>query len=196
MPELWRPAAERVERAGITHYRRWLEAERGLRFESYDALWRWSVAELEAFWDSIWQFCEVIGHAPYARVLDRRVMPGARWFDGATLNYAEHMLRHAARTDRPAIVFRSELRERVAISWPSLAASVGALAATLDRLGVVAGDRVVAYMPNIPETVMAVLAATSRGAVWSSCSPEMGVVSVLDRFRQIGPKVLFAVDGY
>ncbi len=193
---LWQPSPERVEQAGITRYLRWLASERGLRFDDYEALWRWSVTDLEAFWDSIWHFGGVLGHTPYRRVLDRRVMPGARWFEGATLNYAEHTLRHAARTDRPAIVFRSELRDRVEIGWPSLASTVGALAGTLDRLGVTPGDRVVAYLPNVPESAMALYATASRGAVWSSCSPEMGIVSVLDRFRQIGPKVLFAVDGY
>jgi acetoacetyl-CoA synthetase len=201
---LWQPSAGRVERAGITRYLRWLERERGLRFDGYEALWRWSVEHLEEFWESIWGFGEVVSHATYRRVLDRRAMPGARWFEGATLNYAEHVLRKARSPadgappgpERPAIVFRSELRERQEISWDGLGAQAGALAGTLDRLGIVPGDRVVAYLPNIPESAVALYAVASRGGIWSSCSPEMGTVSVLDRFRQIGPKVLLAVDGY
>ena len=196
---LWTPSAERVEQAGITRFRRWLGAERGLRFDDYESLWRWSVSDLEAFWGALWEFSRVIAHSPYERVLDGRVMPGARWFPGATLNYAEHSLAKAqlsTAADAPAIVFQSETRPRAEISWSQLAAQVGALAAALRRLGVTRGDRVVSYMPNIPETVTALLAAASLGAVWSSCSPDMGPVSVVDRFRQIAPKVLFAVDGY
>ena len=196
---LWSPSPARRAEAGITRYLHWLAAERGLRFDDYESLWRWSVDDLEAFWGSIWDFCGVIGHAPWKRVLDRRVMPGARWFEGATLNYAEQVLsraRQPERAARPAIVFESELRPRTEISWSALAGQVGALAATLERLGVERGDRVAAYLPNIPESAAALYAAASGGAVWSSCSPEMGAASVLDRFRQIGPKVLFAVDGY
>ncbi len=196
---LWTPSASRIEQAGITRFRRWLNDERGLRFDDYESLWRWSTTELEAFWEALWQFSAVIAHSPYQRVLERRGMPGARWFSGATLNYAEHLLaraQHSAARDAPAIVFQSETRPRAEISWGGLAAQVGALAATLKRLGVAPGDRVVSYLPSIPETVAALLAATSMGAVWSSCSPDMGPVGVLDRFRQIEPKILFAVDGY
>jgi acetoacetyl-CoA synthetase len=148
---------------------------------------------------ALWEFSSVIAQSPYERVLDRRVLPGARWFSGATLNYAEHSLAKARRPtagDAPAIVFQSETRPRTEISWAAPAAQVGALAATVKHLGVAPGDRVVSYLPNIPETVAALFAAASLGAVWSSCSPDMGPVSVLDRFRQIGPKVLFVVDGY
>ena len=196
---LWRPSAERIERAAITRYRRWLKARRGLDFPDYESLWQWSVTEIEAFWESIWQFFGLRSHTPYKRVLDRRVMPGAKWFEGATLNYAEHLLATAQRPDaasRPALIAESESRPRLELSWTELAAQVGALAATLDALGVKPGDRVVSYMPNIPESVVALAAAASLGAIWSSCSPDMGPVSVLDRFRQIGPRVLFAVDGY
>ncbi|HEY6909316.1 MAG TPA: acetoacetate--CoA ligase [Myxococcales bacterium] len=196
---LWTPSAERVERAGITRYLRWLSAERGLRFDGYEALWRWSVTELEAFWASIWDFCGVIAHRPYDRVLDRRVMPGARWFEGATVNYAGQSLwraRDPAWASRTALVFESESRPRLELSWSELAAQVGALAATLRRLGVGPGDRVAAYLPNVPESVVAMLAATSIGAVWSSAAPDMGPLGVLDRFSQIAPRILFAVDGY
>jgi acetoacetyl-CoA synthetase len=196
---IWSPSASRLAEAGITRYLAWLEVERGLVFRDYESLWQWSVTEIEAFWESIWQFCGVIAHAPYAKVLAERVMPGAKWFQGATLNYAEHSLAHATRPESaaaPAIIYQSEVRARGEVSWAQLSAEVGALGASLERAGVQAGDRVVAYMPNIPEAVSALLATASRGAIWSSVSPDMGATSVLDRFRQIEPKVLFAVDGY
>jgi acetoacetyl-CoA synthetase len=194
---LWTPSPERVAAAGITHYLEWLKRERGLTFADYESLWRWSVTELDAFWKSIWDFGGVIAHEPYQRVLSARKMPDAKWFEGATLNYAEHALAYAHdRGSEPAIVCQSETRLRVEVTWDNLAARVGALTATLKRLGVESGDRVVSYLPNIPETVIALLATSSLGAIWSSCSPDMGSIGVLDRFRQIDPKVLFAVDGY
>ncbi len=196
---LWSPSPERVERAAITRYRRWLRDERGLQFQGYEDLWRWSVDELEAFWSSIWHFCGVISHHPHDRVLDRRVMPGARWFDGALINYAEHSLWRALEPEwasRTAVVCESESRSRMELTWGDLGAEVAALAATFRSLGVRHGDRVAAYLPNVPESVIAMLAATSLGAVWSSAAPDMGALGVLDRFRQIKPKVLVAVDGY
>ena len=196
---IWTPTPERIAAAGITRYLRWLADTHGRRFENYEDLWQWSVTDLEGFWSSQWDFLGVRAHSAYTRVLGEREMPHARWFEGATLNYAEQMLAHAARPDasaRPAIVFTSEIEPRREIGWSELAADVGALAATLRRLGIQTGDRVVAYMPNIPQSVTALLAAASVGAIWSSCSPDMGPVSVLDRFRQIEPTLLFAVDGY
>jgi acetoacetyl-CoA synthetase len=196
---LWTPSAERIEGAGITRFMRWLKDTRGLSFDGYEALWRWSVDEVEVFWEAAWQFFGIRAHSPWREVLDRRAMPGAKWFAGATLNYAEHLLARAAQPDagsRTAIVVHSEIRPRFEISWSALAGQVGAIGSVLDELGVAVGDRVVSYMPNIPEAVTAVLAVTGNGAIWSSCSPDMGPVSVLDRFRQIGPRVLFAVDGY
>jgi acetoacetyl-CoA synthetase len=196
---IWRPSVQRIGRAGITRYLQWLKDNRGLDFSDYESLWRWSVGEIEAFWESIWEFCEVRAHQSYRRVLDECIMPGARWFGGATLNYAEHALAHASKPDardRPALIFHSESRRRTVVSWAQLAQHVGALTATLGKLGIEPQDRVVSYMPNIPESVIALLAAASRGAIWSSCSPDMGPASVLDRFRQIEPRVLFAVDGY
>ena len=196
---LWVPPSERVEQAAITRYLCWLRDKRGLRFSRYEDLWRWSVDELEAFWSSIWDFTGVISHSPYERVLDRRVMPGARWFDGATVNYAEQSLWRALGPEwalRTALVFESESRPRIELTWGDLGAQVGALAATLRRHGVEQGDRVVAYLPNVPESVIAMLATTSIGAVWSSAAPDMGAHAVLDRFRQIEPKVIIAVDGY
>ena len=196
---LWRPSPPRIEAARITDFQRWLARERGLRFDGYEDLWQWSVDELEDFWTCLWKYFDVRSETPWQRVLERRVMPGARWFEGATLNYAAHALARAREADaatRPAVISRSETRDRQELSWSALAGQVGAVQSSLAALGVVAGDRVVSYMPNIPETLVALLAASSLGAVWSSCSPDMGPVSVLDRFRQIEPKVLLAVDGY
>ncbi len=196
---LWRPSATRVRDARITDYLRWLERTRGLTFPDYESLWRWSVEDLEAFWESQWTYFGVRSHCPYRRVLQERVMPHARWFEGATLNYAEHALAWASRPDaarRPALVALSETRARIELTWTQLAAQVAALGGTLDQLGIRPGDRVVSYMPNIPEAAAALLASASRGALWSACSPEMGSLGVLERFRQIEPRVLFAVDGY
>jgi acetoacetyl-CoA synthetase len=173
---LWVPPPERVERAAITRYLRWLRDERGLQFDCYDDLWRWSVQELEAFWASAWEFCGVISHHPYERVLDRRVMPGARWFDGAMVNYAEQSLWRALRPEwatRTALVFESESRPRMELTWGNLGAKVAALATTLRSLGVQEGDRVAAYLPNVPESVIAMLASASLGAVWSSFAREL-----------------------
>lgn len=194
---LWRPSRERIERAGITKYLRWLQDRQGMKFADYEALWQWSVTDIEAFWGSIWEYGEVISHAPYERVLDQRRMPGAKWFEGSRLNYAEHALRHASRRgEAAAIVFQSESCERREVSWVELRDRVGSLAATLRRLGVQQGDRVAAYLPNMPEAVVALLATASIGAIWSSASPDMGAAGVLDRMRQIAPTVVFAVDGY
>jgi acetoacetyl-CoA synthetase len=162
-------------------------------FETYDELWRWSVEDLEGFWASIWEFFDV--DSEYERVLADRSMPGARWFPGARVNYAEHAFRGKADGDL-AIVHASELREEAEITWGELRAQVQAIAAGLRALGVEPGDRVAAYMPNIPEAIAAFLATASLGAVWSSCSPDFGARSVIDRFAQIEPKVLLAVDGY
>jgi acetoacetyl-CoA synthetase len=193
--KLWEPSAEMVERARMTEYMRWLEAERGLRFGSYEELWRWSVSDLEAFWSSIWDFFGVRADGEHERALAGRAMPGAEWFPGASLNYAEHVFagKDSAET---AILHASELRELSELSWGALRTQVAAAAAGLRGLGVRKGDRVVAYMPNIPEAIVAFLATASIGAIWSSCSPDFGPASVIDRFAQIEPKVLFAIDGY
>jgi acetoacetyl-CoA synthetase len=193
---LWEPSEEVKARATLTRYLRWLDAERELRFDDYQALWAWSTSDLDAFWSSIWEFCEVRAAAPYERVLGRREMPGAEWFPGARLNYAENLLAAAPGDDRPAIVARSEARPDRELTWGELRAQVARAAAGLRALGVGPGDRVVAYLPNIPETVVAFLATASLGAVWSSAAPEFGARSVIDRFGQIEPKVLLAIDGY
>jgi acetoacetyl-CoA synthetase len=193
--KLWEPSAELVERARMTEYMRWLESDRGLAFADYNELWRWSVEEIEAFWDSIWDFFGVRADGERGEVLTAPAMPGARWFAGTRLNYAEHVFAGKADEDT-AILHASELRELGELSWGEPRAQVAATAAGLRRLGVEEGDRVVAYMPNIPEAIVAFLASASLGAIWSSCSPDFGPASVIDRFAQIEPKVLFAVDGY
>jgi len=172
----------------------WLRQQRGLRFDTYPELWRWSVNDLEGFWSSIWDFFDVRGHRPAAQALAERRMPGARWFPGAQLNYAEHALRR--RDSHVAVVFWSESGAARDLTYAELAEQVGAVAAGLRSLGVKAGDRVAAYLPNIPETLVAFLATASLGAIWSSCSPDFGIRAVVDRFQQIEPRVLFAVDGY
>ena len=192
---LWQPSPERLKRARLTAYLAWLEKNRGLKFADYAALWQWSVDEVEAFWASLWDYYAIKASQPYKQVLKARSMPRTVWFEGAHLNYAEHALRHAAGA-RPAIIFESELKPRTEVSWDDLKRQVAALANTLKKLGVKPGDRVVAYMPNIPQTVVALLAVASIGAIWSSASPDMGHVSVIDRFRQIEPRVMLAVDGY
>ena len=194
-PIVWTPSEERVASATITRYREWLNETRGLRLEGYHDLWRWSVDELEHFWASIWDFFEVEASEPYERVLSTREMPGAGWFPGARLSYAEHVFR-GRRDHDVAIRHASELRPLGEWTWGELRACAGAVAAALREAGVVAGDRVAAYLPNIPETIAAFLGCASIGATWSSCAPEFGVRSVVDRFAQIEPKVLLAVDGY
>jgi acetoacetyl-CoA synthetase len=196
-------AAPQPREARIAVYERFLAESRGLRFDDYAALWRWSVTELEAFWASIRDFFAVESPTPCTRVLADARMPGARWFEGAQVNYARQVLRHAPAAHaagHPAIVFadeamlaRGELRE---VSWPELRDQVARFAAALRAMGVQRGDRVCAVLPNTPQTVAVFLAAASVGAVWSLCSPDMGPVAVLDRFRQIEPKVLVACDGY
>ena len=194
-PIVWTPSPERIASATITRYREWLNETRGLELEGYPDLWQWSVEELEGFWGSIWDFFEVQASEPYVRVLTTRGMPGAQWFPGARLSYADHIFR--GRDDSEvAIRHASELRPLDEWTGGELRARAGAVAAALRDAGVGAGDRVAAYLPNIPETVAAFLGCASIGATWSSCAPEFGVRSVVDRFAQIEPKVLLAVDGY
>jgi acetoacetyl-CoA synthetase len=188
---LWQPTPEAIARARMTELMR--DVDRGI--ETYDDLWRWSVEDLEGFWGTLWDFFEVRASKPYDRVLGRREMPGAEWFVGAELSYAEHALRNA-RPDEPALVFASESQELSSWTWAELEDQVARIATGLRRLGVERGDRVVAYLPNVPETVAAFLATASIGAVWSSCAPEFGVPTVIDRWSQIEPKVLLAVESY
>jgi acetoacetyl-CoA synthetase len=202
---LWVPSGEQRERAEMTRFMRFAGECRGEPFADYEQLWRWSVDELEDFWAAIWEFCGVRASHPYGRVLDSRRMPGTRWFTGARLNYAQNVLEglladsagSARDAGRVAVLHTSELREDLGqITWGELTERVAAAAGGLRALGVGRGDRVVAYMPNVAETLVALLASASIGAIWSSAAPEFGARAVIDRFAQIEPKVLLAVDGY
>ena len=182
----------------IRLYQDWLAAQRGMHFDGYDDLWRWSTTDLEGFWQSIWDYFEMDSPTPHNRVLQGGPMPHVKWFDGAQVNYAHQVLRHADAADAlgfPAIVSDNERGEARELSWTELRRQVASLALTLQDLGVQRGDRVAAYLPNIPETMVAFLATVSIGAIWSVCAPDMGTPAVLDRFSQIEPKVLIATDG-
>jgi acetoacetyl-CoA synthetase len=192
---LWEPSRAVKEQTNLGRYMAWLEQERGLVFRSYDELWRWSVTDLEEFWETIWHYFGVQASREYTRVLSERTMPGADWFSGAELNYAEHVFRNM-NEERPAMLYKAEGEGHCEVTWRELYDQTSAMASYLRELGVEREDRVVAYMPNIPETIVSFLACASLGAVWSSCSPDFGAPSVLDRFRQIEPKVLITVDGY
>jgi len=192
---LWTPSAARVADANLTAFMSWLASQRGLRFDGYHALWRWSVGDLEGFWRAVWDYSGIDASAPPERVLGRRAMPGAEWFPGARLNYAQHILRRE-RPGEPALLHVSETTPMASLDWADLAGQVRILGTRLRAMGVRPGDRVASYLPNIPQTVMAMLATTSIGAVWTACSPDFGWRGVLDRFRQLRPKVLFCVDGY
>jgi acetoacetyl-CoA synthetase len=192
---LWTPSPERVAAATITRYRQWLAEAKGVQTEDYEDLWRWSVREIDAFWSSIVEYFEIRFEQPSDRVLGRRGMPGAQWFPGSTISYAEHIFR--GRDDSAmALQHASELRELETWTWGELRAQTARVAAALRERGIGPGDRVVAYMPNIPETLAAFLACASIGAIWSSAAPEFGARSVIDRFSQIEPKLLLAIDGY
>jgi acetoacetyl-CoA synthetase len=192
---LWTPSRERIERSQLTRFMRWLETERGRRFDDYASLWRWSVADLEGFWSALWDYHGILASVPPERALGRRQMPGAQWFPGARLNYAENVLSHA-RPGAEALVYSSERKPATSLSWDELGSRVRRLAISLRELGVVKGDRVVGCLPNTPDAVVAMLATTSIGAIWSGCGPDFGTRGVLDRFSQLAPKVLLCVDGY
>jgi acetoacetyl-CoA synthetase len=192
---LWEPSTSFQEGSRLAEYLRWLAQRHGLSFDAYEDLWRWSVANLETFWASIVEFFDVQLARPADLILADASMPGARWFEGARLNYAANAFRHAT-AEHPALLYQSETRPLAEMSWAELERQVASVAASLRGMGVKPGDRVVAYMPNMPEALVAFLAAASLGAIWSSCSPDFGVDAVLDRFAQIEPTVLFAVDGY
>ncbi|MEV4920442.1 acetoacetate--CoA ligase [Streptomyces tirandamycinicus] len=197
---LWQPDADRIAAARITRFQAWAADRYGAPAEGgYPALHRWSVDRLETFWQAVADWFDVRFSTPGERVLADRGMPGARWFPGATLNYAEHALRTAedpARAHEPALVHLDETHTPAAVSWAELRRQVGSLAAELRALGVRPGDRVSGYLPNIPQAVTALLATAAVGATWTSCAPDFGARSVLDRFQQVEPVVLFTVDGY
>lgn len=191
---LWEPSMNSEVVPNVSKYMDWLSNHRGLKYENYHDLWRWSVDDLDGFWSSIWEFFQVKSHHSYNSVLSGRNMPGCKWFQGAELNYAEHAL--SRRDSHPALMASSETRPSVTLTYNDLFLQTTAFANGLKRMGVRRGDRVVAFMPNIPETVISFLATVSIGGIWSSCPPEFGISSVVDRFKQIEPKVLIAVDGY
>ncbi len=191
---LWRPSPERVEQAQITAFRRAVAERHGIELPDYRALHRWSVENLEAFWEAVWEDCAVRGERRGPVLADPGRMPGARFFPGTELSWVENMLWR--RGDGPALIFRREDGLRWTLSWDELRAGVGGLTRSLSELGVGPGDRVAGVLPNTPETLIAALATASLGAIWSSCSPDFGTRAVVDRFSQIAPRVLLGVDGY
>ncbi|MBB5828663.1 acetoacetate--CoA ligase [Micromonospora carbonacea] len=194
---LWTPPADVRERSRIGAYLRWLAEHRGLEFADYAALWEWSVTDLDGFWRSVWDHFGVVAHTGPTAILADPAMPGARWFPGATLNYAENVLRMPGLgDDDPVVIAHGQTRAPQTLTAAELREQVRRVAAGLRRLGVGPGDRVAAYAPNIPETYVLLLATASLGAIFSSCAPEFGTRSVTDRWRQIEPTVLVAVDGY
>jgi acetoacetyl-CoA synthetase len=192
---VWTPEPEDIASAQITKFSAWLNRNRQVTLDGYEALWQWSVEDLPAFWSAVWDYFDVEASKPYDQVLPSEAMPAAAWFSGAQLNYAEHVLRAGTPADT-ALVAVDEGRPPVEVTWAQLRGEVGALAAKLRELGVRPGDRVGGYLPNIPAAVVAMLATTGVGAVWTGVSPDFGTRSVLDRFEQVQPTVLIAVDGY
>jgi acetoacetyl-CoA synthetase len=192
---MWTPSAERVNHANMTRFMQRIQQEYADNVTDYASLWQWSVDNPELFWPEVWAFCGIKASKTWDSVLENgNAMPGAKWFPGAKLNFAENLLRY--RDDRTALVFRDESGNRVALSYAELYREVARLAGAMRAMGIKPGDRVAAFMPNRHETVIAMLAATSCGAIWSSCSPDFGINGVLDRFGQIEPKLLFTCDGY
>lgn len=192
---LWSPSPERISKARLTEFQDWLKAKHGLVFEDYEALWRWSTTDLDAFWQACWDFFGIEATKPATAVLGARTMPGAEWFPGAELNYARHMLRHE-QPGKTALLHLNERQGLEAITWDDLGNRVRVAATQLRKLGVKKGDRVCAYIVNIPEALVAMLATTAIGAIWSSCGPDFGTPGVLDRFSQLDPTVFIHVDGY
>ncbi|MBV8990852.1 MAG: acetoacetate--CoA ligase [Solirubrobacterales bacterium] len=193
---LWEPTAEAISSSQLRRYLSWLAETRELHLDSYEELWRWSVSDLEGFWASLWDFFGIRASAPYEQVLSSREMPGARWFAGARLNYAEHAVGLQEDADRVAVLAHSQTRAPVQLTFSELREQVARARAGLQRLGVGPGDRVAAYLPNIPETLIAFLATASLGAIWATCAPEFGPRSVIARFGTIEPKLLLTVSGY
>ena len=192
---LWTPSPERIEKANLSKFAHLIGEREGIDLPDYQSLHQWSIGESEKFWRSVWEFCEILGDTGSERIVENREqMPGAKWFPDARLNFAENLLRR--RDEHEAMVFKGEDQVRKTLTFSALYDQVSRVRQALTASGVVKGDRVVGYLPNMPETVVAMLAATSLGAIWSSCSPDFGIQGVVDRFGQIQPKVLFCVDGY
>ncbi len=191
---LWQPSEAFQQQSNLKAYEQWLHQEYQLSFDNYESLWQWSIDHIEDFWESLIAYFNITLHTPYEEVLTSKKMPGAKWFTGATLNYAEHIFKNAT-DQRPALYFQNEQIKRT-ISWEELSQQVQAIQQFLIREGVEPGDRVAGYIPNIPEAIACFLAVNSLGAVWTCCSPDFGEPTVIERFSQIHPKVLIAVDGY
>jgi acetoacetyl-CoA synthetase len=193
--QLWSPSVTLKRDANLTHYMKWLNKNRGLSFSDYHSLWEWSVNQVDDFWKSLWAYFEILHDGTYTSVRSSHPMPHVQWFAGTKLNYAEHIFRKAT-SDHPAIIFKSESTALKTISWNELRDQVTSLQHFLKQHGVTTGDRIAAYIPCIPEASVGLLASASLGAIWSSCSPDFGTNAVIDRFAQIEPKVLIAVDRY
>jgi len=192
---LWKPSDEQIKATNMYRFMQTVNERYGKTFDDYEALYRWSIENIADFWATMWDFAGIVHSAPYEQVIDDPYkMPGAKWFAGARLNFAENLLRY--RDGRTALIFKGEAREPVRLTYAELYTEVARLAKSLREAGVTAGDRVVGFMPNMPQSIIAMLAATSIGAAWSSCSPDFGIKGVLDRFGQIKPKVLFTANGY
>lgn len=191
---LWTPSDSFKSNSNLTNYTGYLKTQYGLSFTDYPALWKWSVEFPVEFWKSISDYFNIIHHSPYTSVMSNDAMPHTKWFEGSTLNYAEHIFRNA-NTEHPAILFQSERHALTAISWDELEAKTASLQQYFLAQGIQPGDRIAGYLPCIPEATICLLAALSVGAVWTSCSPDFGADSVKDRFRQVEPAILIAVDG-
>ncbi|MEZ4972169.1 MAG: acetoacetate--CoA ligase [Cyclobacteriaceae bacterium] len=192
---LWKPTQQSIENANLTKFMAWLSTHRGLTFRNYDELWQWSVDDIDDFWRCVWDYFEIISEGTYEAVRSSDQMPGIKWFEGARLNYAEHVFRNFA-SGETAIIHASEKKATQEITWNQLRNDVCAFQKFLQDSGISEGDRVVAYLPCVPEATVAFLGANCQGAIWSSCSPDFGTQSVIDRFAQIEPRILVAVDKY
>ncbi|MGB5983904.1 MAG: acetoacetate--CoA ligase [Desulfobacterales bacterium] len=193
--KLWEPALERIQASNMFRFMDAVNQKHNLDLATYAELWEWSVTHIEDFWAEMWDFVGIQASRPFDQVVDDAAkMPGAHWFPGATLNFAENLLRY--RDDQPALIFKGETQAPVTLSYRELYDQTSRLAQTLKQFGIEAGDRVAGFIPNMPQAVVAMLAAVSRGAIWSSCSPDFGIKGVLDRFGQIEPRILFVADGY
>lgn len=192
---MWQPTEEQINNSQMMDYMQLVNQKFGLSLKKYSQLYDWSIEKAEDFWGSFWEYSQIIHHSPYSQVVDDLgKMPGAKWFDGATLNFTENLLRY--RDDKIAIHFYGEDGTQSSLSYRELHDQVSRLARSMREMGIVKNDRVAGFMPNIPETIITMLATASIGAIWSSCSPDFGIKGVLDRFQQIEPKLIFAADGY
>jgi len=192
---LWEPSQERIQASNMYRFMETVNQRYNTQFKDYQSLYQWSVDNLESLWKELWEFLDIKASTPYTRVIDDpTLMPGAKWFEGARLNFAENLLRF--RSDKTALIFRGEDKVRRTLTYNQLYLETAKVAASLKEMGIKPGDRVVGFIPNMPEAIIAMLAATSLGATWSSCSPDFGIKGVLDRFGQTRPRVLFTADGY